>query len=210
MVSQWSLNLWGLIRSLSNPSPKPNADTTTPAPSPDTPNQASKPEPPSPPNTTQVSDTPTSQTQTPYEDPEIAPSRPNIPLTPTTPTGGTPPSDTTHPPTTKGGPSPPQLPCRSPNRKLSTKAGQLQLGYNGNCCIDRPRPPSIYYGHPDAHSGRAPSIRYRLGASSLRSFVVSHEILTIRCRQTAHRPIQAGRSASSGDANGGDEISGPV
>ena len=61
---------------------KPNADTTTPAPSPDTPNQASKPEPPSPPNTTQVSDTPTSQTQTPYEDPEIAPSRPNIPLTP--------------------------------------------------------------------------------------------------------------------------------
>ena len=61
---------------------KPKADTTTPAPSPDTPNQASKPEPPSPPNTTQVSDTPTSQTQTPYEDPEIAPSRPNIPLTP--------------------------------------------------------------------------------------------------------------------------------
>ena len=64
---------------------KPNADTTTPAPSPDTPNQASKPEPPSPPNTTQVSDTPTSQTQTPYEDPEIAPSRPNIPLTPYSP-----------------------------------------------------------------------------------------------------------------------------
>ena len=61
---------------------KPNSDTTTPAPSPDTPNQASKPEPPSPPNTTQVSDIPTSQTQTPYEDPEIAPSRPNIPLTP--------------------------------------------------------------------------------------------------------------------------------
>ena len=57
------------------------------------------------------------------------PSRTHLTVSPasTTPNGGTPPSDTTHPLTTKGAPSPPQLPCRSPNRKLSTKAGQLHV-----------------------------------------------------------------------------------
>ena len=36
--------------------------------------------------------------------------------------------------------------------------GHPRLGYNGNCCIDRPRPPSIYYGHPDH---RSPSLALR-------------------------------------------------
>ena len=44
----------------------------------------------------------------------------------TTHTGGIRPSDTTHPPTTKGAPQPAQLPSKPESRKLSTKPGQLQ------------------------------------------------------------------------------------